>query len=357
MNILEQIYEINFNKIIFNERKVRIDYKNSIIMGPPKSGKSYLIFDYLSPYDDDQYLYIDFNDYKNDIKEIIGNIEEFTRKHKIEVLVLENFKFDMKIPINVESVIITTNMNKTIDGFKMIYLDQLDFEEYLLFDIKHQSSSNSFNSFLKFGNLPEIVEYNEHKKATRNYEICKLYCDDKTSEEILFLLIKNSGEKKSLFQLFNGLKKEIKISKDRFYKTCETFEQNRVIHFCEKYEQPKAVKKIFVFNHAFLDIVSYKKNFNNLFKNMVYLELNNRYKDIYYLDNVDFYLSSENEIVLAIPFFNNLVSATIMSKLLPLIETYNIQIVTIVTVSSDQTIFIGEIEAQIIPFSTWAVSL
>ena len=46
MNTLEQIYEINFNKINFNERKIRIDYKNTIIKGPAKSGKSYLIYDY-----------------------------------------------------------------------------------------------------------------------------------------------------------------------------------------------------------------------------------------------------------------------------------------------------------------------
>lgn len=357
MNILEQIYEINFNKINFHERKIRIDYKNTIIKGPPKSGKSYLIYDYLSHYEDNQYLYIDFADYKNGRDEISKYLGDFIIKNKIEVLILENFTFDFKIPSGIESTIITTTMDTKIDGFKTIYVECLDFEEYLLFDIKHQSSSNSFNSFLKFGNFPEIIEYPESKKAIRNYEIPKLYCDDTVQLQILFLLIKNSGEKKSIFQLFNSLKKEIKISKDRFYKTCEMFEQNRVVYFCEKFEQPKSVKKIFVHNHGLLDIVSYNKNFNNLFKNMTYLELNKRYPELYYLDNVDFYLVEENEIILAIPFFNNLISANIISKILPSIESYNIKSVTIVTVSIEQSIFIGEIEAQIVPFSSWAVSL
>ena len=357
MNILEQIYELDFSKIIFHERKITIDYKNTIIKGPPKSGKTYLIYDYLSQYDSSQYLYIDFADYKNKINEISQFLSDFIEKNKIEVLVLENFLFDMKIPINVESIIVTTDMDIKLDQFKTIFIEGLDFEEYLLFDIKHQSSSNSFNSFLKYGNFPEIIEYNESRKITRNLEICKLYCEDLVELKILFILIKNSAEKKSIFQLFNSLKKEIKISKDRFYKTCEKFEENRVIFFCEKFEQPKAVKKIFIHNHALLDIVSYDKNFNNLFKNMIYFELHKRYETINYLDYIDFYLKDENEILLAIPFFNNMISANIISKILPIIENYNVKVATIVTISIEQTIFIGEIEAQIVPFSSWAVSL
>ena len=357
MNILEQIYEINFNKINFHERKTTIDYKNTILKGPPKSGKSYLIYDYLSNFDDNEYLYIDFDDYKNEKNQVSKYLNEFIEKNNIVVLVLENFRFDIELPDNIESIIITTIEDVSLDGFETIYVDGLDFEEYLLFDIKHQSSSNSFNSFLKFGNFPEVIEYHETKKTTRNYEICKLYCSDAIQLQIFFLLIKNAGEKKSIYQLFNSLKKEIKISKDRFYKTCEVFEQNNVIFFCEKFEQPKAVKKIFVHNHSLLDIVSYNKNFNNLFKNMIYLELHKRYSRVYYLDNIDFYLEDENEIILAIPFFNNLISSKIIAKILPIIETHKIEIVTIVTVSIEQSIFVGEIEAQIVPFSSWAVSL
>jgi hypothetical protein len=357
MNILEQIYEINFNKIYFYERKISIDHKNTIIIGPPKSGKSYLIYDYLSHFKEEQYLYIDFKDYKNDITFTKKDLESFIEKNNIEVLVCENFDFTIELPKNIESTIITTKIPKKLVKFEHIYLDGLDFEEFLLFDIKHQNSSNSFNSFLKFGNFPEIIEYSESKKQIRNLEICKLYCEDKMQQEILFLLIKNAGEKKSIFQLFNSLKNEIKISKDRFYKTCALFEENRVIFFCEKYEQPKAIKKIFVHNHALLDIVSYKKNFNNLFKNMVYIELNKRYKNIFYLDNIDFYLSNENEVILAIPFFNSLISSTIISKLLPMIDIYNIEMITIVTVSSEQSLFIGDLEANITSFSSWAVSL
>ncbi|MEA3512955.1 MAG: AAA family ATPase, partial [Campylobacterota bacterium] len=289
MNLIEQIYDITFPKIIFFERKISIDHKNTILIGPPKSGKTYLIYDYLSNFNSTEYLYIDFDDYKNKKENIEKHLENFILNNNITVLVLENFKFDIKLP-KVTNTIITTKMKFKLDNFSTIYLEPLDFEEYLLFDTKHQNISNSFNSFLKHGNLAEVIEYPENKKYQRNYEICKLYCEDKVELEILFLLIKSSSEKKSIFQLFNSLKKVTKISKDRFYDTVKKYERNRVIYFCQKYEQPKAVKKIFVFNHALIDEVSYTKNFNSLFKTMIFLELNRIYKEVFYLDNTDFYI-------------------------------------------------------------------
>ena len=75
-------------------------------------------------------------------------------------------------------------------------------------------------------------------------EILKLFVDDSIELDILLLLIKNSGEKKSIFQLYNTLKKEKKISKDRFYNYCDYLEYNKIIYFCQKFEQPKGVKKI-----------------------------------------------------------------------------------------------------------------
>ena len=356
MNILEQIYDITLNKIVFHERKITITNNKTILIGPPKSGKTYLIYDYLSKFETEQYLYIDFADYKNNSLEIQKYLYDFVEEHNIDTLVLESFNFDFELP-DIQNIIISTYTQNTISDFEILYVTPLDFEEFLLFDTKHQNVSYSFNSFLKYGNFPEIIEYSEPKKVTRNYEICKLFCTDKTDEEILFLLIKNSSEKKSIFQLYNTLKKDIKISKDRFYKTCEYYEKNNIIFYCEKYNQPKAVKKIFLYNHALIDIVSYKKNFNNLFKNMVFLELHRRYEKIYYLDNIDFYLPNENTIVLAISFFNNLVSSSIVSKIIPMVEQYNIQNIDIVTVSSEENFYIGEIQTQVSPFYSWVLTL
>ena len=354
MNILEQIYDNNFHKINFLERKISIIAKNTILKGPPKSGKTYLIYDYLSQYNDDDYVYIDCDDYRNSSDEITKYLDGFILENKIEVLILENFKFDFNLP-KVTSTVITTSQNNNLDKFETIYLTALDFEEFILFDTKHQNTANSFNSFLKFGNFPEIIDFSEQKKAKRNYEICKLYCEDKVELEILFLLVKSASEKKSIFQLFNTLKKTTKISKDRFYKTCEKYEQNHIIYFCQKYEQPKAVKKIYIFNHALLDIVSYNKNFNNLFQNMVYLEIYKKHKDIFYLDNIDFYIPKDNLIILTIPFFNNFEVINLSLKLSPYIKKLNIKKIYIITVSNEKNINIANIDAKVIKFYDWVL--
>jgi len=357
MNILEQIYEISFSKINFFERKLSITNQNTVLIGPPKSGKSYLIYDYLSSFEEENYIYIDFEDYRNDFDSIQKELEKFVKNNPIEVLVLENFSFNLDLP-EVKSIIITTKEKIPQNlQFDILSVPPLDFEEFLLFDTKHNNLANSFNSFLKYGSFPEIVEFNDFKKHTRNFEICKIYSQDETYLEILFVIIKSGSQKKSVYQLFNTLKKDIKVSKDKFYKAFDEFERNGLIYICHKYNQPKAVKKIFIFNHALIDIVSYKKNFNNLFKNMVYLELHRRFQEIYYLENIDFYLPSTKQIILAIPFFNTLVSTSIISKLLPYIEEYNIKSITIVTVSSEQSIFIEDLEAMIIPFYNWVLTL
>ncbi len=354
MNILEQIYDTTIPKINFLERKCRIETKKTILRGPPKSGKSYLIYDYLSRYKSNEYLYIDCDDFKNKYQDISSNLELFIITNNIEVLVLENFKFEFELPI-IQSIIITTFVDNNISAFDTIYLQLLDFEEYILFDSKHQNTLNSFNSFLKFGNFPEIIEYPEFKKHTRNYEICKLYCKDNIELEILFHLIKSASEKKSIFQLFNSMKKTTKISKDRFYKTCEKYTLNHIIYFCSKFNQPNAVKKIFIFNHSLIDIVSYNKNFHNLFTNMIFLEIYKKHKDIYYLDNIDFYIPEDNLIILAIPFFNNFEVINISMKLTPYIKIHNIKKINIVTISNEKKITIGKIEAKVIKFHDWVL--
>jgi predicted AAA+ superfamily ATPase len=90
---------------------------------------------------------------------------------------------------------------------------------------------------------------------------------------------------------------------------------------------------------------------------MIFLELNNRFDDIYYLDYVDFYLPQNDTIILAIPFFNNIISSKIKSKLLLQIESHNIKHIYIITINGEQTIFIGDIEAQITPFYNWVLAI
>ena len=355
MKNLEACYEINFSKINFIERKRKITENKTILVGPPKIGKSYLIFDFLSSFKTSDYLYIDFNDFRNNTFEISKNLQNFIKEKNITVLILENFDFSFEIP-ECEYIIISATNPKEIDGFSKLIIYALDFEEYLLHDNKHQNITQSFNSFFKFGNLPELINIDEYKKINRLQEIISLQCKDETQYEVFKILHENIDEQKSLFQLFNLLKTKIKISKDKFYEICKYFETNKSIYFLQKYNQEKATKKIYSYNQSFFNAISHSKKFKNEFSNLIFLELSSKYDDIYYLDNIDFYIKSKNIAIVAIPFFNTFLTGSLIKKIIKNAQELNIIEINIITISNNEKISEGKIKINILPFYEWALS-
>ncbi|PLY06976.1 MAG: hypothetical protein C0625_07215 [Arcobacter sp.] len=355
MTSLEFCHEIEFSKINFIERKIRITHPKTIIQGAPKSGKSFLIYDYLSNFENSDYLYIDLDDCRNDFDEIKENIEEYVFRNKIKVIVLENYLFDFKIPY-CDSVIISTKEKKEFKGYKNLFLTPLDFEEYLLHDKRNQNITHSFNSFLKYGNLPQTVQMSEFKILMNLQNLIQIINKDITSEEILKILIFNIDEKKSLNQLYLNLKLKIKISKDKFYEQCNKFENEKIIYFLEKYNQKKSVKKIYTYNHAFLSAITHKKKFKNELTNIIFLELINKYEDVYYLDYIDFYIPFENLAIVSIPFFNSFMMQSQLKRIKKQLEEYKIKELIVITVSNNEHFFYDEFEVNVLPFYEWALS-
>lgn len=355
MKTLEACYEINFSKINYLERKVRITHPKTIINGPAKVGKSYLIFDYLANFKNEEYIYIDFLDIRNDKAEIELELDNFLRAKKIKVLVLENFDFSFELPY-CDNIIITSNLYKKLRGYKNIFLKALDFEEYLLHDTRHQNTTVSFNNFLKYGNLSETVNIEENKKIQRLQEILNLQTKDETEFEILKILIENIDEKKSIFQLFNQLKAKIKISKDRFYDSCSKLQENNTIYFLQKYNQEKATKKIFLYNHSFLNVVSHNKKLKNEFSNIIFLELIGKYPEVFYLDSIDFFIPKENSGIVAIPFFSSFLMKNQLKKIYKSLKDNNIEKLLIITISNDEKFKYNDMQIEVMPFYEWAVT-
>ena len=129
---------------------------------------------------DDEYLYIDLDDFRYE-KEDLYNIELFLQKNKIKICIIENYVEGFPIP-KVDTLILSSIYYIQLENFDTLKVMPLDFEEYLLFDTKHQNTTNSFNSLLKYGNIPDIIEYKDYKKIIRNKELIQLY--DKNSTVI-----------------------------------------------------------------------------------------------------------------------------------------------------------------------------
>ncbi len=354
MTSLEFCHELEFSKLVFIERKVKINHPKTILYGAPKTGKSYLIYDYLSNFKKEEFLYIDFEDIRNDKNEIIKHLEKYISKNKIKVLVLENYEYDFNLP-PCDSIIITIKGTKELQGYEKLFVNALDFEEYLLHEKRNQNITHNFNNFLKYGNLPKTVNENSYNAIKELQNSLKLINPNTTSQEILNTLILNMDEKKSLNQLFLVLKSKIKISKDKFYEECKRFEDERIIYFLGKYKQEKAIKKIYCYNSAFFNAISHKKKFKNELTNTIFLELINKYKDIFYLDYIDFYIPSQNLAIVSIPFFNSTLMQNQLKKIKKQLEEFNIKELNIVTVSNSENLIYKNHEIYVIPFYEWAL--
>ena len=121
MKSLEACYEINFSKINFIERKIKIEDPKTIISGASKTGKSYLIYDFLSEFKAKDYIYIDLLDLRNDIEEISQNLTKFIKMNEISVLVIENYNFQFELP-SCENIVISMIRPEKIKGKNRRYL-------------------------------------------------------------------------------------------------------------------------------------------------------------------------------------------------------------------------------------------
>jgi hypothetical protein len=165
------------------------------------------------------------------------------------------------------------------------------------------------------------------------------------NKNILKFFFSHIGEKLTLYQIFQILKKQIKISKDNFYKTTNELIKNKIIYEVEKFNAPKSPKKFFSYNFAFKDILTNKKNLLYKFENMIFLEL--KEKKIYYKDKLNFYLPEKEEGILVMPFANEDVIIEKLNKI------NDVKKITIITISNELNIQHNKFEVEVIPFWQW----
>ena len=278
-------------------------------------------------------------------------LNKFCHAKKIDVLVLDNYIEKIKFA-NVSQLIITSQINYNFNDLTTMQLFPLDYEEFLAYEHKYDSSA--LNHFFQLGGLPAV-----HKVQTedRNIFLQKTlkYTLSDIEFDILIFCAKTVSQKISAFTIYERLKQTRKISKDKLYSSFELLLKKNYIHQLSKYNYPKATKKIYLFDIAIKSALVIEKNFSKLFENMVFLELLKSSTECYYEDGIDFYIPSRDEIILCKPFADERSLFQKLESIEAFIFTYSIKKVTAVTMNKEGNISHPLSKVELVPFDIWAL--
>ena len=349
--LLEEFYQSDLHIEKFHERKCSLDGASYQIVGVTQSGKTTLLKNYLLGLKKNSYLYIDCDDIRIDTPALNKILSSFCNRNRIDVLVLDNYHSDIEF-VNVSQLVVSVEKQLELDSLELLELYPLDYEEFLAYEHKYDSSA--LNHFVQLGGFPSMHQIVSEQRAIYVQKILQIKLDD-VEFDILRLCAKFMSQKLSAFTIYERLKQKRKISKDKLYKSFETLLQKRYIHTLEKYEYAKATKKIYLCDISLKNALSVEKNFARLFENMVFLELVKSKTGCYYEEGIDFYLPKESEIILCKPFADERRLFHKLETLEEFLFTHSIVKVTVVTMNKERSIAHPLSKVEMLPFDIWAL--
>lgn len=349
--LLEELYKIDLNLEKYHFRKLYLDDQSYQINGITHSGKTKLVKNYLLGLKKSTYLYINCDDIRIDIEALNTTLNSFCNRNKIDVLVLDNYKEEIKFA-NVSQLIITCETHYKIDVLQTLQLYPLDYEEFLSYEDKYDSSA--LNHFFQLGGFAHMHKVSPDERNLNIQKMLHLALDD-IAFDIITLCSKFMSQKLSAFTIYERLKLSRKISKDKLYKSFDTLVSKNYIHLLEKFEHSRATKKVYLCDTSLKTALTIEKNFGNFFENMVFLELLKSGVQCYYDDDIDFYLPKTNEIILCKPLVDERRLFKKLENIEAFIFTHSIQKVTAISMNKEGSLSHPFAVVEIVPFDIWAI--
>ncbi|MSN96216.1 ATP-binding protein [Campylobacter sp. FMV-PI01] len=356
MNSLEYFYENPpyFSKFI--DRKQKFEENKIIINGFKGCGKSHIIGDEISKYKKDEFLYIDFDDFRN----ISFRIDEFLKNNeKIKFLALENVENCQDLSflknIKIDKIWLTTiKKSLNLDGFKKINLDMLDFEEFIAFERKSSDLGGIFSVFLSRGNGVKNISLDAFELNLHLQKTLKLRYD---ISEILILqeCAKFTNSKFNAYEIYKILKEKTKISKNKIYESIDKFEDENLVYFINKFSSNN--KKIYFCDFAFQDALNFKKDFQKKLTNTLFCEFLKLKKEVFYTDEFDFFIPENFEAFLVMPFTPVEFIKLKFKKMIKNLKVLNIKKVYVITMGNSDFQKDDGVEFEILPFWQYALSI
>ncbi|MDA7816874.1 ATP-binding protein [Sulfurimonas sp.] len=349
--LLEKLYKSDIHLEKFNFRKVFLDESSYQITGVSQSGKSKLVKNYLLTLKKSSYMYIDCSDIRIDIDELNTTLSEFCTTNRINTLVLDNYRPEINI-VNVPQLITCSEINYELEYLEHLHLYPLDYEEFLAYE--HKYDSTALNHFFQLGGFPAMHKINSDDRVNYIQKTLK-YTLPEMEFDILILCAKMMAQKISPFSIYERLKQNRKVSKDKLYKSYESLSEKGYIHHLAKLNHPKATKKSYVCDTSLRLALTTDRHFGRRFENMIYLELLKSGKESFYDDGIDFYLPESDEVILGMPFADERTLFKKIEAIEAFIFTYQVKKITGITMSMETKISHPFSEVNMIPFDIWAL--
>lgn len=349
--LLDEFYKTDLYVDRFVDRKVVLDEKNYQIIGISQSGKTKLVKNYLLTLKKSSYIYIDCSDVRIDTDELNTLLPQYCIENEITTIALDNYKESIHL-IKIPQTIVISEQKYHLMHFQLIELYPLDYEEFLAY--QHKYDSSALNHFFKLGGLPNMHKVHADVKNIYIQKTLKYALND-VEFSILIFCAKMNSHKISAFTIYERLKQNRKISKDKLYKSFDALVSKRYVHQLEKFNHARATKKIYLCDIALKAALSSEKNFGKLFENMVYLELLKHSQECFYDDGIDFYIPHSNKIILCMPFSDERALFKKLEQIEPFIFSYQISRITAVTMNSEGKLQHPISKVEMVPFDIWAL--
>ena len=352
MEQLEQLYNLRLKRTAFAPRKRVPDRDRLAISGPPGSGKTHLLLESCRRHEGG-YLYIDLQDERLDLARLAQDLPEFITQKAITLLAIDGYDGRFVLPHHParQQIVLAGGITAPV-GFAHHRLWPLDFEEFLAFAKRADDPEGQFGEYLRLGGLPEGIWLDELHRLTRWQERLRLMLPDELSRAVYGFYLDRSGFSLTPHQAYTALKAQMKISKDKLYRLSRELIESNLLIAIAKYENPDAARKLFGYDFALRQAVTFEKALSRTFEAMVTLELIKQGKEPFYADYIDCLLPAESRAVIALPFPT---AESLQVRLHTILKTANISRIEFVTMGYGYQREEEGVLIEAIPFWQWAL--
>jgi uncharacterized protein len=293
------------------------------------------------------------DDYRIDRDALKEHLDAFCKLKKITTVAIDRYDNSFELPA-VAQIIISTSVELPLENFETVHLFPLDFEEFLALDNRYETLENALSHFIAIGGFPQLINVASANRHRYLQDLLKLSLNE-LELELLSFVSKQLGHKLSIFHIFDRFKKSRKLSKDHFYKTFYKLIDERWLLWLEKYQHPKAAKKLYLVDFALKGALTFSKNFSQIFETLVFLELKKVNKEVFYDEDIEFYIPKEDRVVITLPFATEKSLFSLMEKIEGWLIAYGVQMMEVVTMNSEAQLNHPFIKVEMIPFTRWAL--